>query len=568
MFRRLPGFTIIELVIVIAVIGILATVSVVGFSQYQADGRDTVRESRASAIVEALEKYYDENGEYPSCSQITQPADQVSASVLEGIAVDALRTPTGSGNSILCNDLTSPQDGDYFAYVGDSSATCTGPTGTACALYRIKYVKESTGEIVSLESRRLTSLSASDVPQLGAFTASSFTQINGSWTPISGAISYDVQRSTTSDFSGSPVTTSVTSTSHSFTSLTYNTTYHFRVRAIAASGTGNWSTPTSAATWSLSAPCNVTGTSNSTTQVTFSWCAVTNATSYNIRWNTTGNFTSTYNSTTSATTSKALTGLTTGTTYYAIIQAVNGSYTSPWSSPVASVIAGLAAPTVTATPASTTAVNVSWSALSGATGYILDRSTVSNFDPHTPTALSGTSTSATGLIPNTTYYFRARGTIGDYQGPNSATASALTPTPPVVLSSPQECSGVYSNRSAFSLRLYVHEVSYNLTNNTSNVNWTLYRIRTTTGWQSYDQTKTWPWAVSINGSGWSGASNSIVFKNSSGAGVTETIASGSLTVAHNVDGTKTIGYSGSDGPGSTIFGSASCSGSYVLSDLR
>lgn len=48
----------------IAVIGILATITVVGFGRYQADGRDTQRASDASIIVEHLEKYYRANGEY------------------------------------------------------------------------------------------------------------------------------------------------------------------------------------------------------------------------------------------------------------------------------------------------------------------------------------------------------------------------------------------------------------------------------------------------------------------------------------------------------------------------
>lgn len=570
MVHEYRGFTIVELVIVISVIGILATISVIGFSQYQSEGRDTVRESRATAISEALEKYYDENGEYPSCAQITQSASTVSESVLEGINVDALETPTGSGNSITCNDLTSAEDGDYFAYVGDSSATCTGPSGTACSLFRIKYKKERDGAIAVINSRRTVTLSASDVPQLSAFTGTSFTQISGSWTPISGAITYDVQRSTSSNFSVSPVTTSTSSTSQVFSSLSYGTNYHFRVRAVGAAGPGDWSSSTSASTWSLTAPCNVAGTSNSITQVTFSWCAVNHATSYNIQWNTTGNFSSSYNSTTSTTLSKALTGLTAGTTYYARIQAVNGSYTSPWSA-TASVIAGLAAPSLTATAASTTSINLSWPTLSGATGYILERAEASNFPAGSTTSStpSGNSTSATGLIPNKTYYFRLKGTIGSYQGPYSSTASALTLTPTVVLTGAKYCGGAYSGRPSYHLRLRLTEVSYNLTANTSNVNWHLYRVYVSGNWGSWDQSKTWPWAVSINGSSWSGSSNSSAFRYSGqNTSIEETISSGSLTVAHNADGTKTIGYSASDGPGSNIFGSASCSGSYVLSDLR
>ncbi len=143
--------------------------------------------------------------------------------------------------------------------------------------------------------------------------------------------------------------------------------------------------------------------------------------------------------------------------------------------------------------------------------------------------------------------------------------------PNVTLSGPVECASWYGGSTTswtIQLRLRLQEVSYNLDADQSNVNWTLYRIRVAGSYQSWDQTKTWPWSVSINGSGWSGSSNSVAFKNSTAMGVTETIAASSLTVQHDGNGNATIGYSGSDGPGSSVFGSAGCSGSYALSKLR
>jgi len=582
MVRRKQGFTLVELVVVITVIAILATIGVVSFVKVQADSRDSARASRATVISEALEKYYDSHGEYPSCSQLTQAPSAISTNVLVGIDASVLKTPKSGSteNSISCTDLTDTSSGDYFSYTGDSSETCVGESGSACVLYTLKYIEESTGNIVSINSRRKTGLSSTDSPSL-TLTASNFTQLSASWTAISGSTNYTIQYSKTTTFPADPLVTppgpntvdsgTLTSTSptKSITSLQYGTLYYVRVRGENGAGAGSWSTTKSATTWSLSTPAGMTGAGNSSTQVTFSWTAVSHAASYNIRYSTSSSMTSP-TTVTSTAASKALTGLSPGTTYYAQVQAVNGSYTSGWSS-TASATAALSAPTITVSATSTTGLTVSWSALSGATGYILERSTSSAFTSITTTNPTGTSSSVTGLIPATTYYFRLRGTVGAYQGPNSAAKSATTLTPTVTLSAAKYCSDVYSNRSAYQLRVKVDEVSYNLTNNTSNVNWTIYRYTVTSGWNSWDVSKTWPYNVTVNGVSKSGSSNSDAFKNNSNAGATETIASGTVTVTHGADGTKTISFSGYDGTSSNqsdIFGNASCSGTYVLSDLR
>lgn len=581
MVNRKLGFTLVELIVVIVVIAILATIGVVAFSKTQADSRDAARSTRATIISEALEKYYDEHGEYPSCSQLTQLSSTVASSVLKGIDTAVLKTPTqeATDNSLTCDDLTSPSDGDYFSYTGDSSSTCTGPAGSACTLYTLKYINEGTGEIASISSRRKTGLSASDVPVISV-SASGLTQLSVSWTAISGSINYTVQYSTTSTFPADPTVLDAntsssgtfatgSSTSKAISSLTYNTQYYIRVRAENSAGPGNWSETKTVTTRKIGDIASVTGTTDNSTQVTFSWTSSTNASSYTLEYSTSAAFTSPTTVNTSSLTT-TLTGLTTGTTYYARVRGVNGTYNGDWSS-TATAIAGLNAPSLTATAASTTSINLSWPALTAATGYVLERSTSSSFSSITTTTIDGgatTSSTASSLIPATTYYFRLRGTIGSYQGPDSTTKSAVTLTPNVVLSGPQYCSGAYSGRPAFHLRLQLQEVSYNLTANTSNVSWSLYRIRVSTYSGTYDQTKTWPWSVNINGSSWSGSSNSIVFKNNSAIGATESIASGSLTVTHNTDGTKTISFSASDGPGSNIFGSASCSSTYTLSKLR
>ena len=63
------GFTIVEILVVIAVIGILVTIGAFAYNNAQKNSRDQKRTSDIAVLKSALEKYYDTNGEYPSgCS--------------------------------------------------------------------------------------------------------------------------------------------------------------------------------------------------------------------------------------------------------------------------------------------------------------------------------------------------------------------------------------------------------------------------------------------------------------------------------------------------------------------
>lgn len=59
------GFTITELVVVIAVIGILSTLTAFATLEIQKDVRDNKRETDIALFQNELEKYYDKNGVYP-----------------------------------------------------------------------------------------------------------------------------------------------------------------------------------------------------------------------------------------------------------------------------------------------------------------------------------------------------------------------------------------------------------------------------------------------------------------------------------------------------------------------
>ena len=103
--RKHPGFTLLELLIVIAIIGILASLAAVSYSSAQRRARDSQRQSDLKAIQNAMEQYYTDNdGNYlADCEDI-------------GIVVDS------SDNLYLPNGLPiDPKTGENYPDTCDSN---------------------------------------------------------------------------------------------------------------------------------------------------------------------------------------------------------------------------------------------------------------------------------------------------------------------------------------------------------------------------------------------------------------------------------------------------------------
>lgn len=137
------GFTIIELLIVIAIIAILAGLVLNNFQGAQAKARDTQRVTRINAVHSKLEEFYNEANGYPAAAQTTTnfPGIDVNAVrdprggpltstiVLDTAAMAAAAAPTtGSGNEFK-----------YVTYPTGCSLALSGGTysGTACTGYRL-----------------------------------------------------------------------------------------------------------------------------------------------------------------------------------------------------------------------------------------------------------------------------------------------------------------------------------------------------------------------------------------------------------------------------------------------
>jgi len=117
------GFTIVELLIVIVVIGILAAISLVAYSGVQQRGRDSARLSDLSKITKALEMYRTDNGSYPSCSGGTYQPGTASSFNSVAACLTAL-VPTYLGR--LPQDPLNTGSSQYWYAVGYRKSGATG----------------------------------------------------------------------------------------------------------------------------------------------------------------------------------------------------------------------------------------------------------------------------------------------------------------------------------------------------------------------------------------------------------------------------------------------------------
>ncbi len=119
-FRQSAGFTLLELLVVISIIGILIAISVVGFTAAQKRGRDARRRGDMKAWQDALEQTYSEYTNYQGAGSSTTCQDAVTdhmngvtpADPKGGTYAYVASCPAGGDSYCLCAHLEQDNSGN------------------------------------------------------------------------------------------------------------------------------------------------------------------------------------------------------------------------------------------------------------------------------------------------------------------------------------------------------------------------------------------------------------------------------------------------------------------------
>lgn len=98
-YQKYFGFTLIELIVVMAILGLLATIGLGSFRSAQIKGRDTQRKNDLGQLQRGLEAYYNDKGRYPNAPL---PSGEWRDTTVTGGALYMKSVPTDpSGYSYL-----------------------------------------------------------------------------------------------------------------------------------------------------------------------------------------------------------------------------------------------------------------------------------------------------------------------------------------------------------------------------------------------------------------------------------------------------------------------------------
>jgi len=317
---------------------------------------------------------------------------------------------------------STDKTGTYEQIGSSTSTSYTDNRLSAGTTYYYRVAAYNNGGTGS-ESSFISITTMPNAPTSVVATVNSANSIIVSWKEVSGATGYRIYRSTTS--SGTYELVGTTSAiSYTNSGLTLGTTYYYKVSAYNSGGEGSQSDKVSTIALPM-APTGMTATPNSTS-ITISWSAVTGADGYKIYRSTTSSGTYAEIST-STTTSYTNIGLTAGTVYYYKISAYNSSGEGSQSS--ISAITLPAVPTGITTTANSTSITISWSNVTGTSGYKIYRSTTSSGTYEEVGTSATTSYTDIGLTSNTTYYYKVTAYNSGGESSKSNTVSVATEQP-------------------------------------------------------------------------------------------------------------------------------------------
>ena len=296
------------------------------------------------------------------------------------------------------------KDGSTVNYTDTTAASGTTYTYTVRA-----YNKDTMSDWNSTKSL----MRISDTTLTGASNITSGVQVK--WSQVTGATGYIVYRkgagkgwARIADIkSGSTV-------SYTDKTAASSTTYTYTVRAYNGNTMGDWH---SAKSLMRISDTTVTGASNITSGVQVKWSRVTGATGYIVyRKSGSGSWGRIADIKSGSTVSYTDTTAASGTTYTYTVRAYNGSTMGDWHS--AKSVKRLSDPKLTSASKVSGGINVRWTGVTGATGYIVYRKSGSGSWGRIADIKSGSTVSYTDRTAKagTTYTYTVRAYNGNTMG--------------------------------------------------------------------------------------------------------------------------------------------------------
>ena len=116
------GFTLVELLVVIAIIGILSTLSVVSLNSARAKARDARRLSDIKQIRTALDMYYDASSTYPTTSCTSTPLGTGNCACLTSVGWTNTSTTNCTGTIFMQKVPSDPLSSGTYVYTSSGQS--------------------------------------------------------------------------------------------------------------------------------------------------------------------------------------------------------------------------------------------------------------------------------------------------------------------------------------------------------------------------------------------------------------------------------------------------------------
>ncbi len=150
--KHISGFTIIELLVVVVIIGILSTLVVTTYSGVQAKNRNGSRQVAIDSLQGQLETYYAQYSKYPTYANLNDAAWRQAN--LKDFSDKTLKDPHWADKNKACSAdskaiIAEKPATDCYSYqpIGPDGTVCDNEKVT-CAQYTLTALLEGSGKYV------------------------------------------------------------------------------------------------------------------------------------------------------------------------------------------------------------------------------------------------------------------------------------------------------------------------------------------------------------------------------------------------------------------------------------